>query len=158
MLVIHCSFLKYIYLLTSLWSVMNNAKCKKITEVMNTPKNKNNSVNTFYICINTNTHTSNFTVLHNFTMSWHTWLFHHAAKRNMLTNTTLTWRRSSYGSLRRVVWQKFTDVSWVLLPPSSGRWPFYQTLRGNNPEDGHLPSRRRKNLKSHYINRPTARI
>jgi hypothetical protein len=45
----------------------------------------------------------------------------------------------------------FIDVSEVLLPPSSGRSEtsvkFYQTTGRNNPEDSHLHTRRRENLK-----------
>jgi hypothetical protein len=31
---------------------------------------------------------------------------------------------------------------------------FYQTIRRYNPEDSHLHTRRRKNLKSYYFNPP----
>jgi hypothetical protein len=68
--------------------------------------------------------------------------------------------------LRRVVWQKFTDISKVLASSiiiiiialmmeaastSETSVNFYQITRRNNPEDGHLHTRHHENLKSHYI-------
>jgi hypothetical protein len=63
--------------------------------------------------------------------------------------------------LRRVVWY-FTNVSEVLaasiikammmmeaLSTSKTLVNFYQTTRCNNPENSHLHTRRRENLKSH---------
>jgi hypothetical protein len=65
-----------------------------------------------------------------------------------------------------VVWQKLTDVSEVLgssiiraasiiialMMEAAGisetSVNFYQTTRRNNPEEGHLQTRRRENLKS----------
>jgi hypothetical protein len=61
--------------------------------------------------------------------------------------------------LRRVVWQKITNVSEVLTASiiralvmeavitSETSVNFYQTARRNNPEDSHLHTRRRENLK-----------
>jgi hypothetical protein len=65
--------------------------------------------------------------------------------------------------LRRVVWQKFTDVSEVLtasiiraiartmevVNTSETSVKFYQTTRRDIPEGSHLHTRRRENLKSH---------
>jgi hypothetical protein len=72
--------------------------------------------------------------------------------------------------MRRVVWQKFTDVSDMLAASIIGAINtifvlialmmeaastfetsvnFYQTTRFNNPEDRHLHARRRENLKSY---------
>jgi hypothetical protein len=56
--------------------------------------------------------------------------------------------------------EKFTDVSEVLVASiirammeaastSETSVNFYQTTRRNNPEDSHLHTRRRENLKSH---------
>jgi hypothetical protein len=71
----------------------------------------------------------------------------------------------SSGMLRRVVWQKFSEVSDV-LPASTIRVialmmeavstsitsvNFYETVRRNIPEDSHLHTRRRENLKSHLV-------
>jgi hypothetical protein len=68
--------------------------------------------------------------------------------------------------LRRVVWQKFTVVSEVLaafiirlmialmmggVSTSETSANFYQTTRRSIPEDSHLHTRRRENLKSHDI-------
>jgi hypothetical protein len=68
--------------------------------------------------------------------------------------------------LRRVVWYKFTDVSVVLaasiiramialimeaVSTSETSVNFYHTTRHNNPEDSHLHTRRRENLKSYII-------
>jgi hypothetical protein len=61
--------------------------------------------------------------------------------------------------LRRVVWSKFTGVSEVLAvsiiradyeagSTSETSVNFYQTTRRNIPEDRHLHTRRRGNLKS----------
>jgi hypothetical protein len=48
--------------------------------------------------------------------------------------------------LRRVVWQKFTDVSDAFAASNTAT---YQTTRRNNPEDSrHLNTRGRENLKS----------
>jgi hypothetical protein len=74
----------------------------------------------------------------------------------------LSLRLLSSGLLRRVVWYKFTGVSEVLLASiiramialmmaavtSETPVNFYQTARRNNPEDSHLHTRRRENLKS----------
>jgi hypothetical protein len=63
--------------------------------------------------------------------------------------------------LRRVVRQKFTDVSEVfsasiiraIIANTSGTSVnFYQTTRRNIPEESHLHTRRRENLKSHKEN------
>jgi hypothetical protein len=64
--------------------------------------------------------------------------------------------------LRRVVWQKFTDVSEVIraiialmmeaVSTSKTSVNFYQTTRRNNTQDSHLHTRRRKKLKSHLAN------
>jgi hypothetical protein len=56
--------------------------------------------------------------------------------------------------VRRVVWQKFTGASEVLAPSKAGSISetsvnFYQTTRRNIPEDSHLRTHRRGNLKSH---------
>jgi hypothetical protein len=67
--------------------------------------------------------------------------------------------------LRRVVWQKFTNVSEVLAAfiirakmrglmmeaasTSETSVNFYETTRCNNSEDSHLHIRRHENLKSH---------
>jgi hypothetical protein len=61
--------------------------------------------------------------------------------------------------LRLVVWQKFTNVSEVLAASiialmmeaartSETSVNFYHTTRRNIPEDSHLHTRRRENLKS----------
>jgi hypothetical protein len=62
--------------------------------------------------------------------------------------------------LRRVVWQKFTDVSEVLTASSiitlmmeaastsETSVNFYHTIRRKNTEDNHFLTRRRENLKS----------
>jgi hypothetical protein len=64
----------------------------------------------------------------------------------------------SSGLLRRVAWQKFTDVSEVLaasiiramtVSTSETSENFYHTTRRNFPEDNRLHIRRRENLKSH---------
>jgi hypothetical protein len=65
--------------------------------------------------------------------------------------------------LRHVVRYKITDVSEVLAASiittglmmeaastSETSGNFYQTTRRNNPEDSHLHTRRRKNLKSRF--------
>jgi hypothetical protein len=68
---------------------------------------------------------------------------------------------------RRVVWWKFTTVSEVLAASiiramimmmmmeaertSEIMVNFYQTTRRYNPEDSHLRTHRRENLKSYYI-------
>jgi hypothetical protein len=68
--------------------------------------------------------------------------------------------------LRRVVWYKFTDVSEMFAtsiikvnrPDDGGSKrlrksvKFYQTKRSNIPEDSHLRTRCRENLKSHLRN------
>jgi hypothetical protein len=64
--------------------------------------------------------------------------------------------------LRRVVWYKFTDFSDMLaasiiraialmMETASTKMSenFCQTTRRNKPEDSHLHTRRRENLKSH---------
>jgi hypothetical protein len=62
--------------------------------------------------------------------------------------------------LRRVVWWKFTDFSEVLTVSIRALTMdaastfetsvnFYQTTWRNIPEDSHLHTRRRENLKSH---------
>jgi hypothetical protein len=78
------------------------------------------------------------------------------------------WRWLTAGSLRRVVWQNFTDVSEVLAASiiretmthrsddggsiiSETFVNFYQTTRRYDPEDSHLHTRRRENLKPHNI-------
>jgi hypothetical protein len=58
-------------------------------------------------------------------------------------------------------WLKFTDVSEIraaiialmmeAASSSETSVNFYQTTRGNNLEDSHLHTRRRKNLKSHPL-------
>jgi hypothetical protein len=59
--------------------------------------------------------------------------------------------------LPNVVWLKLTDVSDVLLPPSSGKATsetsvnFYQTTRRNISGDSHPHTRRRENLKFHMV-------
>jgi hypothetical protein len=64
--------------------------------------------------------------------------------------------------LHRVVWKKFTDVSEMLVASiirkmmeatstSETSVNFYQTIRRNIPEDSHLHTRRRENLKSHLF-------
>jgi hypothetical protein len=71
--------------------------------------------------------------------------------------------------LLRHVWYKFTDFSDVLAASiirasiiialmmmeaartSEASVNFYQNARRNNLEDSHLHTRRRENLKSHYI-------
>jgi hypothetical protein len=61
--------------------------------------------------------------------------------------------------LSRVLWQKFTDASEVLAASiiravkaastSESSMNFYQTTRRNIPEESHLHTRRRENLKYH---------
>jgi hypothetical protein len=58
--------------------------------------------------------------------------------------------------MRRIVWQKLTDVSEVLAAlmtetVSTFESPvnFYHTTRSNIPEDGQLHTRRRQNMKIH---------
>jgi hypothetical protein len=62
--------------------------------------------------------------------------------------------------LPSVVWWKFTDVSeelaatiialmMVAASASETSLNFYQITRRKNPEDSHLHTRRRENLKSH---------
>jgi hypothetical protein len=74
-------------------------------------------------------------------------------------------REMSSGMLRSVVWQKFIDVSEVLAASiiraktlmmetartSETSVNVYQTTRCNIPEDSHLHTRRRENLKSHQV-------
>jgi hypothetical protein len=70
----------------------------------------------------------------------------------------------SSGLLRRLDWYKFTNVSEVLsasiittisalmmkaVSTSETSVNLYQTTRRNNPENSHLHTRRRENLKSH---------
>jgi hypothetical protein len=68
----------------------------------------------------------------------------------------------SSGLQRHVVQYKFTDVSRVLAPSivvlmetaSTSETPVnaYQSTRSYNPEDSHLHTRRRENLKSYHRN------
>jgi hypothetical protein len=68
--------------------------------------------------------------------------------------------------LRREVWWKFTDVSEVLAvsiiralialmmeaaSTSETSVDFFHTTRRNDPEDSHLHTRRRENLKYHFL-------
>jgi hypothetical protein len=55
--------------------------------------------------------------------------------------------------LCRVVWYTFTDVSEVLTACTIRAMPLvnvYQNTGNNIPEDSHLHTRRRQNLKSHH--------
>jgi hypothetical protein len=55
---------------------------------------------------------------------------------------------SLLGCCAVVVWQKFTDVSEVLT--ASIIRAIYQTTRRNSPEDSHLHTHSRENLKSQF--------
>jgi hypothetical protein len=57
-------------------------------------------------------------------------------------------RHKSLELLRRAVWYMFTDVSNV-PPGSETSANFYQITRPNNPENRHLHTCHRENLKSH---------
>jgi hypothetical protein len=56
--------------------------------------------------------------------------------------------------LRPVVWQKFTDVSFITLVKEAASTSetsvnFYTTAWRNNPEDSHLHTGSLENMKSH---------